>query len=555
MAIDKTIKLGLDAEDVIKKLENIEKELQGVKKGVEGGTQEMGKLNKSTNIVAKGMTSLAGGIGFVAVALKALAITGIMRLFDMFFNLLNNNQVVLDATNKAFETINISLKAVVGSLTSLQTDGLLQGFFDWWKENIIDLMLSPLTNVIEGVGLLGKAIGKLFKKEFKEAAELALAGAQKIRSGVLIVPAVMGQLKDSTDEATAALKKQLLEAKALADQIVELRNEVQLLEADQRIIQLTTLKNAEDQRQIRDDVSKGIEDRIEANKKLGDILEKGFQDELLIAGEKLRLAKLVESTDTKNIQLISDRKNAEADILEIQERITGLTSEQKVNEVALNDERVANLQELSSIGKTELERQINDIEIQAEQKRILARRTISDEKELQNTLVKINKDAADKKTQIQRLESTTKRDIIASTLGQIGELIGSESKEAKALAIAATLINTYSAAANALAPVASGGAGPIWGIPVAIGAIASGLANVAKIRSTKLPGVDSGGGTGPTPSVPQGVGSLGASLIPNVEGIQGSPVGAVAPVPAYVVENDISNAQALQDELEIQATL
>ena len=90
MAIDKTIKLGLDAEDVIKKLENIEKELQGVKKGVEGGTQEMGKLNKSTNIVAKGMTSLAGGIGFVAVALKALANTGIMRLFHMFFNLLNN---------------------------------------------------------------------------------------------------------------------------------------------------------------------------------------------------------------------------------------------------------------------------------------------------------------------------------------------------------------------------------------------------------------------------------------------------------------------------------
>ena len=34
MAIDKTIKLGLDAEDVIKKLENIEKELQGVKKAL-----------------------------------------------------------------------------------------------------------------------------------------------------------------------------------------------------------------------------------------------------------------------------------------------------------------------------------------------------------------------------------------------------------------------------------------------------------------------------------------------------------------------------------------
>ena len=32
-------------------------------------------------------------------------------------------------------------------------------------------------------------------------------------------------------------------------------------------------------------------------------------------------------------------------------------------------------------------------------------------------------------------------------------------------------------------------------------------------------------------------------------------LGEPAPVQAYVVENDISNAQALQDELEIQSTL
>ena len=96
MAIDKTIKLDLDAEDVIKKLDKIEKELEGVKKGVEKGTEEMGKLNQSTTTTAKGMTSLASGIGVVALALKALAISSIMRAFDMFFSILQQNQKVLD---------------------------------------------------------------------------------------------------------------------------------------------------------------------------------------------------------------------------------------------------------------------------------------------------------------------------------------------------------------------------------------------------------------------------------------------------------------------------
>ena len=567
MAIDKTIKLGLDAEDVIKKLENIEKELQGVKKGVEDGTQEMGKLNKSTATTAKGMTTLASGIGFVAIALKALAISGIIRLFDMFYNLLQNNQTILDATNKAFETINISLKAVVQSLTKMQEDGLLQGFFDWWKENIIDLMLSPITSVIEGVGLLGTAITKLFEKEFKEAAKLALAGAKKIRDGVLIIPAAMDDLKDSTEGATTAIKNQVKDAKALADQIVELRKEVELAEAQQRFLQMTYQRDAELQRQVRDDVSKTIDERIEANNKLGEILQEQFTEEEKVSLKRLELAELELSTDEENIQLQVALINAQTEYADLQERIVGQTSEQKVNETALNDERVANLQELSDIGKTELDRQINDIEIQAEQKRILARRTISDEQELQDTLVRINKDASDKIIQIEKLEAATKRDIIANAFGDVTSLLGEESKAGKALAVAQTLINTYSAATSALAPPPLG-AGPIWGIPVAIGAVAAGMANLKNILSTKLPGVsDDTSQPTPTADIPSaGGGGIGGlipgfndfntpSTVPNINTVTTPDDTTQQPIQAYVVENDISNAQALQEELEIQATL
>ena len=166
------------------------------------------------------------------------------------------------------------------------------------------------------------------------------------------------------------------------------------------------------------------------------------------------------------------------------------------------------------------------------------------------------KAAADLDVKTEKLAAEQKLNIVANTMGTLASVFGEESKAGKALAIGQTLISTYTAAAAALKPPPEG-AGPIWGIPVAAGAVISGLANVAKIRSTKLPyGGDSGGGGGGTPSVPAtptGIG--GASLIPNLEGITTEAIGETPPVQAFVVENDISNAQALQQELDVQATL
>ena len=53
------------------------------------------------------------------------------------------------------------------------------------------------------------------------------------------------------------------------------------------------------------------------------------------------------------------------------------------------------------------------------------------------------------------------------------------------------------------------------------------------------------------PELPaQGLGNL----IPNTSNFDATTIGT-PPVQAYVVENDISNSQALQEELEVQATL
>ena len=177
---------------------------------------------------------------------------------------------------------------------------------------------------------------------------------------------------------------------------------------------------------------------------------------------------------------------------------------------------------------------------------------VDEEMKLNKKRVDSAKQTSKSLTKIEELTAENKRNIVANSLAQVASLLGEESKAGKALAVGQALINTYSAATAALAPPPTG-AGPIFGPIAAIGAVAAGMANVKKIISTKIPGAEGGGGsTGSLPSVS----AIGENLIPNMNAIT-PPEQPIEnePVQAFVVENDISNAQALQQELDVQATL
>ena len=509
MAVDKTIKLGLDAKDVIQKLDQIEKELQGVKKGVEDGTKEMDKLNTSSTITARGMGSLAGQIGVVALALKALAISGIMRAFDMFFSILQQNQRVLDATNKAFETMSIFTRSLINDMTGFTRKSILKDFFQEFEKAVPTLkkVVDSITNMSDKLRVLKMGI-----------------------SGFANLLGLQDRIADATE---------------LANKIVNLRNEVQLAEAEQRKLQLTYQREAEIQRQIRDDVSLTIEERMAANEKLGVILDKQFAEEKALADKRLELAELVKSTDEENIQFKVDAINAETEIADLQERITGQRSEQ--------------LRNLKSLEKEFHDQRINDgIEsITLIDRTTEATETATDTAiALMDKRLKAHKKTSEAEVKITKLSEEAKAQIIATAFGEISNALGTESKAGKALAIAEAIINTYLGMNKAL------GQGGVFGAISAAGIFASGMANVAKIRSTKLPGVngDSGGGQDMSAtSIPSGGGSGSVEqqlqgLIPNFENITGGD-GESAPVQAYVVETDISNAQALQEELDLRATL
>lgn len=125
----------------------------------------------------------------------------------------------------------------------------------------------------------------------------------------------------------------------------------------------------------------------------------------------------------------------------------------------------------------------------------------------------------------------------------------------KAISIAETLVSTYMAAQKAFtSQLTATPDSPIRAAIAAAAATASGLARVAAIKSTSF---NSGGGGSSSAGGGASIGGGGVqsvgvdvgSLVPN----QQNPT--PEPVRAYVVENEISNKQALNRELQIQTTL
>jgi hypothetical protein len=483
MAIEKNIKINVDAKDAIKDVKSLDKSVNDTSKSAADSKSSFGK-----------MTTGVQGLG---LAFKALGIGLIVAAFVKLQDALSQNQAFADKVNIALETVNITFQQIIGTVVEK-------------GQKVIDFFQKT-----------GSAITKFFKKDIDD-------------------------LNESVEENNEQNETAIQRNRRLAKEIVELRKQVRLQEAEQRKLQLTYQKDAELQRQIRDNTSLTIDERIEANNKLANILNKQLEDEKFIANEKIRLAELELSKNKDNVDLQIALTNAQADLAEVEERITSQRSENKINETALEQEFVdAQKQGIITLKNTQTEK-LTITDDTNSQMLLGAQKT-------QDELNNIEEKGAEGRIKIERHLNNARRDIVAGTMGDIASLVGEESKAGKALAVGQALINTYSAATAALAPPPVG-AGPIFGTIAAVGAVAAGMANVKKIIATKLPGADGGGSAGSEPDIPQLTEGLGA-LTPNLEGIEQPTLGGTQPAQAYVIESDISNAQALQEELNVQATL
>ena len=367
-------------------------------------------------------------------------------------------------------------------------------------QNIIRILTLPITILLGAVDSLTWAISKIPGIDIETNLEESFSGgiaemifdpeevAEEGDATIAEAEKKLAELQNKRDGYTLdeqnkrkkASEKNIADKKTEDEKIAKLEEEKQakLKELNQ---EFTDLQNQE----IEDENQRAITQlETEQKRELDALIEK--------YGEKTELEK----------QLKINQK-VEMDALEEEQR---LADEEKLRENQAIINGLLKQFDLDSIEST-FEKARQELEIQRkadEEKLRLAGATQSQinqlNKDYSNKAKKISEEETEFKKKLKQTEIKQALDASSQVLGSIISLVGEGSAVGKAAAIAQTTIDTYSGAQAAYSSVVGTPfVGPVLA-PIAAGvAIASGIASIRKIVSTKVPGGGGGGGTGITP--------------------------------------------------------
>jgi hypothetical protein len=569
VAIEVDVKTGDANDDIIALREELEK--------VKATQKEMGNqfkagfeaAEKGAKNAGKGVKSLGNGIGSL---LKSLGIvTIIVAAFNKLKDIFLSNQSVADGFGKVMLTVEIVMSNLIELALTLGES--LFDAFNNPKQAISDFVdgiknraTAAVRYLAEIAGSAGKIIEGVVTFDWAQVAEGVGELVVKYEEAKEAVTGVVDSFKEGVKSFVETAK----EAYNQADAITNLRNELIKLEAQQKLVQMTYQKEAEDQRQIRDDVRKTLAERIEANDKLGKILQEQSEAERVIFQKRLDLANAELSINKTSIEAQAAVAAAKGELADLDERINGQKSEQLTNQAALEKELFDIQQELAKVGRSDRELELLELEQHyaalAEQAR-LAGDTETDiegakgealtklRKKFRDEDLKKEKELRDAKVKLQESYLTATGGVLNS-INQLVEASGNQSKEAvalqKTLAIAQIAIDTAKAIVGAIAQAQSVPyPGNLVAIATGVAAVVAGIASaVSTLNSANVPG-----GSAATPTAPQVAtapaiqqATAGTTELGGVEQAQ------LAPIQAYVVETEVTGNQNNVNQIESQAT-
>ena len=358
------VEFELKYKDAVKSIDKLKKEYSELEKEVVTANE---KTAESLEKVEKGAKDSAKGVKKVGVSLKGLAAaTGIIfvlqKAFEFVSTAVQENQEVMDGLNVVFKTAQIVFNEVLGVITDVykSVTSASENFDALGKVmgGLLTIAVTPLKLAFYGIQLgiqeaqlaweqsvfgdgdlttikaLNESIAET-KANLKEVGdEAAQAGTDVVTNFVEAVQeagAIGSQLVEGVKEISveAALET------AKANQALE--KSAQIAAAQSRILLEQYDRQAELQRQIRDDETKSIEERQAANNELNNILTK--QEE-----EMTKNAKLVKAAAQAQFDLTGKTEDyvavleAEAEVQAVAATVTGFKSEQQVNANALTKE-------------------------------------------------------------------------------------------------------------------------------------------------------------------------------------------------------------------------
>lgn len=632
MAVNKTINIDIEnnADEAAKDFEKLSDSVGGVDKQVE----DLNKNAKGSVSGFKKMSSAAKGLG---TAFKAagigLVVAGLAALKSSF----ESNQSTANKFAEIMETIGIVFSQTVGAIIDAvnATSKATGGFKSLGKVmgGIIDIALAPFQLAFYGIklGILElqlaweksvfgsgdvSTINRLNKSLKETRQDIKDVGAGVLEAGAAIIDNLGGAVDEIAMLTTSAIEEvkevSIKAANEQAKQLVEARNNAAIAAAEQaRLVEIYD-RQAEQQRQIRDEERNSITERIAANEKLGEVLEKQEKAMLAQANMQVQAAKLEfernKTTETR-VALTEALANREGVLAQVE----GLRSEQKANDLAL-DREIIELTNLQSESEATLaiERKKATNELLDDQDKVLQGKLdiLEEEREIELARLQLVIDSANEGTLAKleaEIEYNTKKqeldleqlaiekeirdkrqadDIVAidaeikrqqtlqdakfkmaqdglALISNITQLFGQKSEKQakrafqidKAAKIASATMSGIEGTINAYKTAQSS---PITALLPVYPVIQAGLAaafaatNIAAIGQQKF----EGGGPGPDVSAGGGGGVQAPSF--NVVGDSG--VNQLAelqqqPTQAYVVSGEVTTAQALDRNRVQNATL
>jgi hypothetical protein len=459
---------------------------------IQGGMALFGAENKNLQEV---MAKTQGAIAL------ATGLNGLMGMKDTFVNL--GGQV-----KNMIPILRSFSSAMIGALTGGIAIAITL-IIAYWKE-----LKELVTGTTEAVILSNEQIAESTKKghdEFKKAANERSAIAER--------EAKLKYDGQKLDEELAKIDRQRKIDEAVASG--KLASEKKLIEEEynKAIIDIRDKYAKQEADKLK---AKKDKEEKEAKKRAEDI--KSFRDAEERYDDDLLKKKLAREKEYQQ-QALDSRAEFARQTLENQEDLAK-EDEKKNNEIAKNEkitaeERYAALDALNKAG------------------------VISD------------KEASDAKIAIAQAEKDARNAALAegaNVLNQASELLGKNTAEGKALAVASATISTYLSAQKAFESFASI---PVYGVGLGIAAasvaVASGLATINKILSVPVPGASGGGGGGGSmPSMPAAP-AMRPTGFSTGQPSQTPP--KVEPQKVYVVESDITNSQNKVARIQSKATI
>lgn len=518
MAITKEINVEVKTGDSVKKVQDVNHAIQDT----EQSSKDLAKTNKAAK---KSFGGLTLGVKALGASLKASGIGLIIAAFAKMRELLLQNQAAVDIVNTAWNALGMVMTDVGDAILNFDETIISIG------DTIKNIVLDRVQATIKGITGLGSAIMKFFEGDFVGA---VATGEQALNDFFDI-----GDTARDLIEDTKAYGEEVLET---ASTFTELTNQAALAEAQLRRVFEQSDRDAEIQRRLRDDFNLTFEERLAASQRLAEILDEQEETQLRLAGLEVQRAQQALKISGDNIENQVALTNALAEQDAIQADIAGRRAEQEAQQRALEQEiltaRQQEIGELISLDELRLQtkKQTLDEEVQA---------TLD-----ANERTRIaNEQLAMANEQIAQREAAAKAaafDATAQALTNLSTIAGNETAAGKALAIAASLINTYQGITKSLA------VGGFAGIAQAVAVGAAGFLAVKNIIDTPVPNDKGSAPRGATPPQAPAFNVVGTSPINQVAETLNQDQ---EPVQAFVVGSNVTTQQELDRNIVETATL